>query len=82
MNIGHMITTGVEHAHAEHGFWEEFLALLSDPAHLAFELVFSLVFDILIVTILYGIIIKKIIIPRLRKSIHEEIDREHGVEHQ
>lgn len=81
INIGRMITAGAEHAHDEHGFWEEFLGLLTDPAHLAFELVFTLVFDLLVVTVLYGIIVKKIIIPRLRKSIHEEIDREHGVDH-
>ncbi|MBC9704868.1 MAG: hypothetical protein H9W81_07810 [Enterococcus sp.] len=83
INIGTLIASGAEHAH-EHtdvGFWAEFFSLLTDPAHLAFEFVFSIVFDFLIVTIIYGVVVKKVIIPRLRKSIHEEIDREHGVDH-
>lgn len=92
INIGQVITASIEHSHEEHShdahshgeydFWEGFLALLTDPAHIAFEIFFTLVFDVLVVTVLYGIIVKKIIIPRLRKSIHEEIDREHGVEHE
>lgn len=59
----------------------DFMALATDPAHIAFEFVFSLIFDFVIITLLYGIVIKKFLIPRLRKSIHEELDKEHGVEH-
>lgn len=83
INIDRIITATAEHAHEHAGsdFWTEFIALLTDPAHLAFEFVFSIVFDFLIVTIIYGVIVKKVIIPRLRKSIHEEIDREHGMDH-
>lgn len=62
-------------------FMEEFTELLSSPAHWAFELVFSLLFDIIIISLGYGVIIKRYIIPRLRKSIHDEIDKEHGIEH-
>lgn len=73
---------GHEESHVHAGdFWPEFIALATDPAHLAFEFVFSLVFDFIIVTLLYGILIRKVLIPKLRKSIHEEIDKEHGVEH-
>lgn len=68
------------HAHSA-DFWTDFMSIATDPAHLAFEFVFSLVFDFIIVTLLYGIVIQKIIIPRLRKSLHEELDKEHGVEH-
>lgn len=73
-----------QHSGHEHSgdFWVDFIDLLTNPAHLAFEFVFSVAFDFVMVTILYGIVIKKIIIPRLRKSIHEELDKEHGVEHQ
>jgi hypothetical protein len=72
------ISAEFEHNHEEHAdFWVEFFGLLTNPAHIAFEFVFSLVFDFLIV----GLVVQKIIIPRLRKTLHEEIDREHGVEH-
>lgn len=71
------------HAH-EHApdFMTEFSELLSSPAHWAFELLFSVLFDLIVISLVYGIIIKKIIIPRLKKSLHEEIDREHGISHE
>lgn len=61
------------------GVWEEFLELATDPAHLLFELSFSLVFDILIVSVIWGIVIKKIIIPRVKRDVHKELDAEHGI---
>ena len=68
-----------EHGHGE-GFWSEFSSLATDPAHILFELVFSLIFDVLIISFIYGVLIKKIIIPKLRRDIHKEIDTEHGYE--
>ena len=67
----------------EHGteWWTEFLSLLVDPAHIAFEVVASIVIDVVIVAGLYGIIFKKFILPKLRREIHEEIDNEHGISH-
>ena len=68
--------------HAESAdFWSDFVSIATDPAHLLFEFLFSVVFDFIIVTLLYGIVVQKVIIPRLRKSLHEEIDTEHGVDH-
>lgn len=67
------------HAHGHADFMTEFSELLSSPAHWAFELLFSVLFDLIVISLGYGIVIKKIIIPRLKKSIHEEIDREHGI---
>ncbi len=69
-----------EHGHSEN-FWEDFIAIATDPAHLAFEFVFSIFFDLIIITLVYGVIVKKYVIPRLRKQIHKEIDAEHGIEH-
>lgn len=69
------------HDHAGEGFWSDFMNIASDPAHWAFELMFSLIFDLLIVSLIYGVIIRKIIIPRLKKNLHEEIDKEHGIVH-
>ena len=62
-------------------WWAEFLGLLADPAHILFEVVASLVIDVVVVAGLYGIIFKKFILPKLRKDIHREIDEEHGIEH-
>lgn len=67
------------HAHESADFLTEFGELLASPAHWAFELLFSVLFDLLIVSVVYGIIIKKVIIPRLKKTLHEEIDKEHGI---
>lgn len=68
-----------EHGHGDAGgFWEEYLQLLTDPAHLAYEVTFTILFDFIIIAFLYGVLVKKIIIPRLRKSIHAEIHAEHG----
>lgn len=57
----------------------EFGELLSSPAHWAFELVFSLLFDLIVISLFYGILVKRVIIPRLKKKIHDEIDKEHGI---
>ena len=57
----------------------EFGELLSSPAHWAFELLFSVLFDLIIISLVYGFLIKKVIIPRLKKTLHEEIDKEHGI---
>lgn len=68
------------HAHSHEGadFMTEFGELLSSPAHWAFELLFSVLFDLIVISLIYGIVIKKVIIPRLKKSLHDEIDKEHG----
>lgn len=63
------------------GLWEEFWQLATDPAHLLFELSFSVLFDVIVVSLIWGLIIKKMIIPRVKRDVHKEIDEEHGVEH-
>ncbi|MFM6982256.1 MAG: hypothetical protein ACKOWP_05775 [Microbacteriaceae bacterium] len=71
-----------EAAHTEGlPFWEEVWSIVSDPAHIIAELSWQLVFDGLFVAFLYGVIVKRVIIPRLRKQIHAELDEEHGIEH-
>jgi hypothetical protein len=57
---------------------ETWWGILSDPNHIVAELVWNLIFDLLIISIGYGIIIKKIILPK----IHKYIDDKHGVKHQ
>ena len=62
-------------------FWDELWAITFDPAHIVSELIWQIVFDGLFVALLYGVIFKRWLLPKLRKEIHEEIDEEHGIEH-
>lgn len=69
------------HGHDLTSWVDEYIQLLHDPAHILFELTFSVVFDFLIVYLGYQIFIKRVVIPRLRHEIHQEIDDEHHVAH-
>ena len=62
------------------GFWNEYVGLLGDGPHWLFELTSNIIFDIILGTIIWGFVIKKVIIPRLEKRIHKDIDEEHGIE--
>jgi hypothetical protein len=57
---------------------ETWLDIFLDPNHIAAELMWNLLFDVIVITVGYGIIIKKIVLPR----IHKYIDDKHGVKHQ
>jgi hypothetical protein len=72
---------GHSHGGGDGGWFGEYLALLQDPAHIAFEITISILFDIFIVYLGYQLIVKRVIIPRLRHQIHQEIDAEHHVDH-
>ena len=64
------------------GNWfTDYISLLHDPAHWLFEITVSIIFDLFVVYFGYQILVKKFIIPKLRKEIHEEIDREHELTH-
>lgn len=52
--------------------------IATDPNHIMAELAWNIIFDVLIITLGYGIIIKKIVLPK----IHKYIDDKHGVKHQ
>jgi hypothetical protein len=58
--------------------WEIF----SDPGHFIAEIGFSLIIDFFIIFLGYQLFIKKVIIPRLRKQIHKELDQELNIDHQ
>lgn len=60
---------------------ETFWDIALDPAHIAAELVWSLIFDGLFVALLYGVIWKRYLLPRLRRQLHKELDAEHGIVH-
>ena len=67
------------HAHEGESFWDEFAAVAFDPAHILAEFLFTIVFDFLIITLIWGIIFKKFILPKMKKQIHDELDEEHGI---
>lgn len=69
------------HEHGEDDFWADFLSVALDPAHILAEAVFTIVFDGLFIYLGYQILFKRLILPRLRREIHEELDEEHGIIH-
>jgi hypothetical protein len=67
--------------HEEHSLWEETWEIFSDPAHIISEVAWHIIIELVLIAFVYGVVIKKIILPKLRKEIHKEIDKEHGYEH-
>jgi hypothetical protein len=73
----------LEEAHEVTGsVWVEFWALFTDPAHAMAELAMSMIWDIVIITLIYQLLIKRWLYPRWSKRLHQEIDTEHGVDHE
>lgn len=76
-----------EHGHGEHDhsswdeIWTEYIQLLSDPAHLMFEATATIIFDLIVIGFIYGVVIRKFLIPKLRRDLHKEFDKEHGIDH-
>lgn len=56
-------------------FWQEYLHIQFDPAHLLAELGFTLVFDLMA-----WLLVKKLV-NKILWRWHLELDKEHGVEH-
>lgn len=68
----------MEHEHSGTGFWEETWSVFSDPAHIAAELGWTLIQDVLLIWLLYGVVWKKVILPKL----HDKFDKEHNITHE
>lgn len=64
---------------ADQGVLAEFWEVFTDPAHILAEFASSLVWDVLVVLILLPLILKAL--ARFKRSIHAEIDAEHGISH-
>ena len=60
--------------------WQQAFELITEPAHAITEVFYSLLFDALLIPITI-LIYKKIREPKLRQEIHNEIDKEHGIDH-
>lgn len=63
------------------GFWDEVWGITFDPAHIIAEIIFTIVLDGLFVALVYNIVFKKMILPKLRRDIHKDIDEAHGEDH-
>lgn len=73
-----MLTTLAEEATNNLPLWKDYLQTQFDPAHLLSETGFTIVFDVVLGWFAWGKILK----PRLMKQVHQEIDKEHGVDHE
>jgi hypothetical protein len=58
-----------------------YLEIITDPAHMLAELSLALFVDVLVVLGAYKWLFKGKILPRITKSVHADIDREHGIIH-
>ena len=77
----HLIQFAAEAHSSTEGLWEEAWAIFTDPSHIIAELGWTLIQDVVLIWLLYGTVWKKMILPKLRKEIHKEIDEEHNISH-
>ena len=75
------IHLAASHDEEAHGLWEEACAIFTDPSHILAELGWTVIQDVIVIWLFYGIVFKKMILPRLRREIHKEIDEEHNIKH-
>ena len=61
---------------------ETWIDIVTDPNHIIAEVIINIVFDGLIIALGYGIIVKKVVMPYLRRNIHKYIDTKHNMEHE
>jgi hypothetical protein len=61
-----------------HETWWE-IAL--DPNHIIAELIWTIIFDGIFIAVIYKLIIKRYLLPKIKRQIHTEIDEEHGIAH-
>ena len=81
MNIFIQLVLKADEHSGNIGFWDELWSITLDPAHIVAELIFTAIFDGLIITVAYNLIFKKFILPKLRRDIHKDIDDAHGEVH-
>lgn len=61
---------------------ETWLSIFTDSNHIVAELLWTLIQDVVFIGVLYKIVFKKYILPNIRRQVHEDIDREHGITHE
>jgi hypothetical protein len=61
--------------------WSEYFHIVTDPAHGLAEITYTILFDFVIVGLVWGVIFNRFILPRVKRDIHAEIDSSHGYSH-
>ena len=57
---------------------ETWWSIFTDPNHIVAELLWTLIQDVLVGWLLYKVVFKRHILPRIHREVHHEIDEEHG----
>jgi len=55
--------------------------IFTDPGHFVAEIGFTLILDFVVLFLGYQLLVKRVLIPRLKKQIHRDLDAELGVDH-
>jgi len=76
-----LIQFATESATGDTSVLGEAWSIFTDPSHIIAELGWTLIQDVVVIWLFYGIVFKKMILPRLRREIHQEIDEEHNISH-
>ncbi|NBR65270.1 MAG: hypothetical protein EBT65_04940 [Actinobacteria bacterium] len=77
----HLIQFAAEATSTDTSLFGEAWSIFTDPAHIIAELSWTIIQDFVIIWLLYGTVWKKMVLPRLRREIHKEIDEEHNISH-
>lgn len=77
----HLIQFATEATSTDTSLLGEAWSIFTDPAHIIAELSWTIIQDFVIIWLLYGTVWKKMVLPRLRREIHKEIDEEHNISH-
>ena len=62
--------------------WTDAWHIFTSPDHIIAEIGWTIIQDGIVLWLFYGIVWKRVILPRLRKQIHKEIDEEHNIVHE
>jgi hypothetical protein len=68
------------HEHEQVSFWQDYISVAFDPAHIFAELTYQLVFDVLVLFLLWSKFAKPYFEAKLKQQ-HKELDAEHGIDH-
>jgi len=56
-------------------------SIFTDPNHIVAELMWTVIQDVIIGWLLYRVVFKKFILPKITHKVHNEIDTAHGYNH-
>lgn len=79
--FAHAEDHGHSHEHTENILLDAW-GIFTDPGHFIAEIWFTLVIDFLVLFLGYQLLVKRVLIPRLRKQIHRELDAELKIDHE